>query len=112
VGLHSITASYGGDASFGGSDSPPFAQTINANTSSLSLASSAPSAGVGQNVVFTATVLPASVGPLRPTGLVTFFDGPTRLGSAALDALGKATLGTAALTAGSHSISAVYSGDA
>jgi hypothetical protein len=45
-----------------------------------------------------------------PTGTVTFLDGSTSLGTAALNA-GVATLTTSALSAGTHQIVAAYSGD-
>ena len=38
-------------------------------------------------------------------------DGANPIGSAALDANGQATLNTAALSAGTHTLTAVYSGD-
>ena len=78
------------------------------NASSTSLSSSANPGIFGSSVTFTATV----TGPGgTPTGSVTFYDGASSLGSNAL-ASGTATLSTSALTVGSHSISAVYGGDA
>jgi len=63
-----------------------------------------------QSVTFTATVT-TSVG--TPTGNVTFFDGVTQLGApVALNASGVASLSTSALSAGVHSMTAVYAGDA
>jgi MYXO-CTERM domain-containing protein len=65
----------------------------------------------GQMVTFTAHLTGNGGGP-TPTGTVTFKDGSTVLGSAVtVDGSGNATLGTSALTAGTHTISAVYSGD-
>ena len=46
-----------------------------------------------------------------PTGTVTFEDGATILGTGTLDGSGKTTYTTSALSVGSHSITAVYSGD-
>jgi hypothetical protein len=46
-----------------------------------------------------------------PTGVVTFNDGATAIGSAPLNATGHAVLTTASLGAGSHGIVAVYGGD-
>jgi hypothetical protein len=46
-----------------------------------------------------------------PTGLVTFQDGGTALGSATLDAAGQAHLSTPVTGTGYHNISAVYQGD-
>jgi uncharacterized repeat protein (TIGR03803 family) len=61
---------------------------------------------VGQSVTFTATVTGNS-----PTGTVEFFVGSTGLGSRPLSN-GVAALSTPRLIAGTHSITAVYSGDA
>jgi len=60
----------------------------------------------GSNVVFTATVSPA------PTNgeLVTFMDGVNTLGTGVL-ASGQASFTNGTLTAGQHSITAVYGGD-
>lgn len=111
VGLHSITASYSGDANFTPGTSATLSQTIQSALSSTTVVSSGSPANVGQNVVFTATVT-GSAGALKPTGTVVFFDGATRLGSGVVDAAGKASFATAALAAGTHSITAAYSGDA
>ena len=70
-----------------------------------------PSLAVGMPVTFTASVTPLSGGG-TPTGIVTFKDGTTTIGSGALNAGGIATLVTSALTAGTHSITAAYGGDA
>ncbi|HTY08971.1 MAG TPA: protease pro-enzyme activation domain-containing protein, partial [Candidatus Edwardsbacteria bacterium] len=60
----------------------------------------------GQTVTFTATVSGTS-----PTGTVQFADNGSNLGAAVTLASGVASLSTAALAAGSHSITATYSGD-
>jgi len=62
----------------------------------------------GQAIAFTATVTGVQG---TPTGAVTFKDGATTLGAPTLDATGKAIYSTSALTAGSHTITAVYAGD-
>ncbi len=66
---------------------------------------------MGQPVTFTVTVSPLAPGGGTPTGTVTFMDGLTRLGTASLIG-GQATFTASNLTAGSHAISAVFSGDA
>ncbi len=80
-----------------------------ARSTSTTLSSSPNPSTSGQNVTFTATVT-ANVG--TPTGSVTFNDGPNTVGTVNLDASGHATFTTSSLTVGSHSITAVYSGDA
>src|SRR5205823_6094671 len=77
------------------------------------LTSSANPSAFGQAVTFTATVTPVVPLPLlTPTGTVTFMDGTTMLGTAMLSPTGTATFMTSTstpLSAGSHSITAVYS---
>ncbi|WP_161495356.1 Ig-like domain repeat protein [Bradyrhizobium sacchari] len=82
--------------------------TVNTTTTTTALTSSPNPSGLGQSVTFTATVTAPSG---TPTGMVTFKDGGTTLGTGAL-AGGVATFSTSALAAGPHSIIAVYPGDA
>jgi hypothetical protein len=110
AGSHSITAVYGGDSNFSGSTSSVLPQIVTQAATSTALASSANPSAFGQQVTFTATVTPAS-GPGVPTGSVAFKDGATTLGSGTLNASGVATFATSSLTAGGHSITAVYGGD-
>jgi hypothetical protein len=76
-------------------------------STSTSLASSANPSVFGQTVVFTATVSGAASIPI---GSVTFKDGGTTLGTAALNAGGVATFSTGGLAVGTHSLTAAYSG--
>jgi hypothetical protein len=82
--------------------------TVNPNSPAIALTSSANPSMVGASVTFTASVTAASG---TPTGTVSYLNGATQLGSAAL-ASGTASYSTSALAAGSYSITAVYSGDA
>jgi hypothetical protein len=78
-----------------------------------SLGASASSVQAGRSVTFTATVSTASSASL-PGGYVSFYDGGTFLGFGILQWNGVAdiaTFTTSALRAGSHSVSATYSGD-
>ena len=67
-------------------------------------------ANTGQTVTLTATVIQQYQDTLTPGGSVTFMDGATKLGSAALSGT-TAVLTTTSLAAGHHSITAIYSGD-
>jgi hypothetical protein len=111
VGAHSITAVYSGDNTFASSTSGALTQTVNQAGTVTTLASSVNPSASGSAVVFTATVSAAAPGTGTATGTVTFKDGPTTLGTGTLNA-GQATYSTSGLSAGSHSITAVYSGDA
>src|SRR6202022_958176 len=107
VGSHSITASYGGDANFTASTSAPLTQMVRP-IPSTTVASSLNPSTFGQGVTFTATVTATSG---TPTGTVTFKNGTATLGTGTLSG-GSATFTTATLTVGTHSITAVYNGDA
>ena len=75
---------------------------------STTLTSSLNASNFGQSVTFTATVT-ANAG--TPTGTVTFYDNAaTALGTGTLSS-GTAAFTTTSLSVGSHSITAVYSGD-
>jgi len=82
--------------------------------SSTGLASSVASPVVGQSVIFTATI-DANVPEHGPvTGDVAFYDGATLLGTGTVSKVGSvyvATFTTSALSAGTHTIAAFYSGD-
>jgi hypothetical protein len=108
VGSHSITAKYSGDGNFTASTSSPVTQTVNQAYTMIAVASNLNPATFGQSVVFTATVQPSNGG--ITTGNVTFLDGTTSLGTATVSS-NVAQLSLANLSAGSHSITAKYSGD-
>lgn len=110
AGSHSITSKYSGDGNFSGSTSAVLTETVNQATATTGVVSNLNPATFGQSVIFTATVQANGTG--TPTGTVTLMDGGTSIGSGSLSG-GNAvqfTIGT--LTGGSHSITAVYSGDA
>ena len=88
-----------------------FAGTANKLDSVTSISPSHNPAALGQPVTLTAIVVGATGNAETPTGSVEFFDGAASLGTAGLSA-GRATLATSALAAGSHAITAIYSGDA
>jgi hypothetical protein len=107
AGSHSITAIYSGDGNTAPSISAAFVQTVTKASSAVGLSSSAPSVSFGQSVTFTAAVNGAS-----PTGTVQFKDGTTIIDAPVTLRGGAAVLTTPALAQGSHSITAVYAGDA
>jgi RHS repeat-associated protein len=106
AGSHSLTATYAGDANNATSTSVSFTQTVNPRATTTALTSGTNPAKVGQNVTLTATVTGTS-----PTGTVTFKDGAVTLGTGTVSA-GAATFVAAFASVGSHSLTAVYQGDA
>jgi hypothetical protein len=86
---------------------------VNANAkvgTSTGVATSTDAFVPGQSVTLTATVSPTGLVSGSPSGLVTFFDGKTALGTAMLNG-GVATITASNLAAlGNHSITASYSG--
>src|SRR5205823_4721380 len=111
VGTHNLTANYSGDANFNPSSSTTLTQTVTKGSTSTSLISSVNPSVSGQTITLTATVTATAPATGTPTATVTFFDGATNLGSAALDASGQATLSIASLSVGNHSLTVSYSGD-
>ncbi len=113
-GSHSITAVYAGDANFVSSTSNAVTVVVNQATPTITLTPNPASpATYGQTVTFTAALAPPSSTTQTPTGTVQFFDATTSLGTATLSSgSGVVTLsGPTLLNAGTHSITAVYSGD-
>jgi hypothetical protein len=111
AGVNSITAQYSGDANFTSSTSNSVSVTVAMIATTTMVTSSLSPANLGASVTFTATVVPSAAGSGLPTGTVTFSDSSTVLGLENLGSNALATYSTSSLTAGSHSISAVYSGD-
>jgi hypothetical protein len=109
AGSHSITAKYNGDASFSGSTSAALAQNVNQGSTATSIASSLNPSVFGQSVVFTATVQPPA--GTTASGTVTFLDGATSLGTAAVSN-NSAQLAVSSFSLGSHSVTASYGGNA
>ena len=91
------------------STSTPLLQVVNRGATATTLMSTPNPSSYGQTVTFTATV--SGGGPVGPTGSVTFFNGPTNLGSSNLHSDGVATLSIAALPVGRDFIAATYNGD-
>ena len=84
-------------------------QAVIATPTTTTLASSSLAIAAGDSLTLTATVAAAS-GTTIPGGSATFFDGSTAIGTATLDATGKAMLVTSTLPQGNHSLMATYGG--
>jgi len=128
-GEYQVVAHYGGDGTFGGSESAVVPVNISPESSGVTISGndqngtpfSSPgsmtlSYGFGQ--FFLVTVTSASGNTTTPTGTVTLSDGTTQLGTLALDNNGQALFTNCnptsvqfCLNIGTHNLTAVYSGD-
>lgn len=83
---------------------------MNQASPGIALASSSNPVFFSNSITFTATLSGAGTSAAPPGGSVTFLDGTTQLGTAAI-VNGTASFVISTLTAGTHSISAACSGD-
>ncbi|MBI3409508.1 MAG: Ig-like domain repeat protein [Planctomycetes bacterium] len=110
VGSHVITASFTGTNGWGNSSGNFAAEVIQDGTTTTLQSTPNPTI-VGQSVAFTSTVTAVDAGAGVPTGTVTFRDGAITLAAnVPLDATGRATISTTALAAGTHIITATFTG--
>ena len=106
AGVHSITASYGGDSNNSAANSAVLSQTVNKDTPVLPIpVVSTPDPVVGAPVTITETVPPGVSGP------VTFSNGGTPIGTAPILG-GTATITVSNLPLGTDQITASTPGDA
>jgi hypothetical protein len=108
-GIRSITALYSGDSNFSGSASAVLIETVNPVGTSTTVTALPTASQYHQPVTLSATV--SSVTGVIPVGHVAFNDGTHTLGTASLIA-GNAAFSVSNLSAGVHSITAVYPGAA
>ncbi len=107
LGTHSINALYSGDGSNTAATSNVIEHTVVASiVSAVTLSSTPNPSASGAQVTLTAVV-----SGISPTGTVSFRDGASLLGSAAV-AGGRASLLVSGLAPGLHLLSAEYGGDA
>jgi hypothetical protein len=104
-GTHSLAAIYFGDSNYSAAVSANVFETVIATVTTTTLTTSMSPSAYGQSVTWTASVSPASA-----TGSVQFLDGGVALGAAPVSG-GTAVMGISTAIAGSHTITAVYSGD-
>jgi hypothetical protein len=104
VGTHALMANYQGDTNFNSSPSSIVNLTVSAAQVTVSLVSSSNPSSYGQAVTFTATV------PSGATGTIQFENNGIALGTVTISGT-TAAYTASALTAGTHPITAAYSGD-
>ena len=111
VGNHTLTATYSGDTVFVPGLSNTVVETVQDLTPVIALHTSANPILLGNAAVLSVAVAsPAGNTTVSPTGTVTFLDGSTPLGTAAL-VNGVASLTPTFTATGGHPISVSYSGD-
>ena len=107
---HTITATYTPTGFFAAS-SIACSEVVTPLPTTSSLTVTPSTSTYGSSVTLTATVSPSVLpGPGIPTGVVTFYDGPTSIAVMPLDASGHANFSTANLAVGAHTLTATYSG--
>lgn len=109
VGVDNITAIYLGDPNDASSISSPLAITIVLAPTTTAVSSSQNPIQTLSSVIISATV--ANEGTQNPTGIVTFIEDSSTVGSGTLNAGGVATVSLPFLTAGTHTFVANYAGD-
>lgn len=107
VGAHTVSITYSGDEHFS-TTSVQLSQNILQATTAITLSASDNPGTYGQALALFANI--ASNGSTA-TGKVAFTDRGVSLGSALLDASGRASFSTSTLRPGIHSITASYAGD-
>ena len=113
-GSHAISAQYGGDANDLTSASGSVSETVQPIATATTIAAGSNPAVAGAPLLLTATVVQSGTNGSGGafTGTVTFSDGATALGTAAVSSGGIATLSVSTLSVGPHSLSANYGGNA
>ena len=106
-----MLAQYSGDANYA-ANTGSYTQVVNQGGTSTSLASVSGASVLGEPVAFIAFVSAVVPAAGTPTGNVTFKEGATVLASNVTLSGGQASFSTTSLSVGSHTITAVYSGDA
>jgi ELWxxDGT repeat protein len=109
VGVHKVTAVYGGSALFGPAATGITYLTVRADATTTTFAPPAPPAPSTGVVTLTVSVGVVAPGSGSPTGSVTFLDGNTVLGTVTVSG-GKAVLPLPKLAAGSHYLRATFAG--
>jgi hypothetical protein len=111
AGTHAITASYAGDVNFlTGAAGASVTQTVTASNTLTTLAQLSNASQYNTAATLTATVSATNGGGGTPQGVVSFFDGPTLIGTGTL-VNGQATFAAWGLSVGAHTLRAAYSGD-
>lgn len=108
TGVHILTATYNGDATFAAGTSAPFPETIQANATGTAVAVAPNPAGAFQPITFTATVTSPTASSVN-TGTLTFTVSGNPVGTATI-ANGVAIFTVSTLAPGTYTLIGSYSG--
>jgi hypothetical protein len=120
-GSHALVLNYAGDISYNAAPAVNLAVTVTPASTTASISASPNPVPTNQQVTLSVTVGSQSNSAQGPTGSVTFKDGSTTIGTANITpagakgmvgASGTASLSMTFATSGTHSLTAVYGGDA
>lgn len=112
AGNHTVVANYGGDAGFlPSTDTLDGGQDVGQAGSTTSVASSANPSAFGDDVTITVTVDPNAPSTTTPTGDVDLVVDGATVDTETLSG-GEATFTLAGLAVGTHTVTAIYGGDA
>jgi hypothetical protein len=113
VGTDTVSAVYSGDSIYSGSTASPVSVNVLIDTTATTVSASPNPAPAFQSTMLIARVASTSAGSSSavPGGTVTFYDGATSLGTVTLNVDGSAATSSVSFQAGTHAITAVYSGN-
>ena len=112
-GTYSISATYSGDTNFQGGTSTPITQPVGIPSTTVTLSANPATASVNQTVTFSVALTPQFTGTTKPGGTVTYTDtsNSTQMCSVTVNAGLAPNCAYAFATAGTHTVTASYSGD-
>ena len=109
AGSHSIIASYVGNTNYASSHTAAMVEVVQSTATTTTLTSAAATTLAGQAASFT-IVVNSMTG--MPYGSITIDDGAVSIGQVQLNAQGTATFATSNLAVGTHTLTAIYVGNA
>jgi len=109
-GTHTLVGTYSGDSYYGSSVSSSITITVGKSVTSLALTPATLTPTAGTSLVVTAAVTATNLGSTQPTGSVSFTLDGVNQGTAAVNS-GAASFTIPPISAGSHTLVGVYSGD-
>ncbi len=111
VGTHTMVITYPEQGNWGSFTLPLQTFVVSAAPVNVALTPSTWYAKAGTVINLSVSITSWSAGPPNSIGSVMFYDGTKLLGTAAVDASGRANLSAGVLAYGTHSITATYSGN-